>query len=696
MTTSSPGDDGAVVRASRPNRDAWARRGRWAVAAMWVLAALPALWQLGLLLYAVSARVAYPYDLEWMEGGMLTHADRLAAGKPLYAAPSIDFIPYLYTPLYPAVLAGLGQVFGLSYGLGRAVSIVSLLGLVALMVRTIRREADSADRVPAAAGAALAAGLLAATYPWLEGWYDLVRGDTLFLTMVVGGLMLVRGAARSGARGGHGHAAVAALLLGSSFLCKQTGVLYVALGGALLLFRRWRLLPVYVAVSGLVGLGSTALFNHASAGWFWTYIYEIHQAHDFSTDRFYKSFSNILWKFPAMTMVIALALLAVAAAALVRRALPRSAAGVLMWSPVFAVSCLVGALGWGTQWAHFNAYMPAMATGALACGAALPALAGALAMLVPGRGSWLSRALPAAVALVLAMQLAMAHWNPRRFIPTDRDRAAGDALIDRLRGLRAGGDSDIYVPFHPWYARLAGQEQTYTHRMGILDVTYGGKWHVEGLHEALSQARFAAVVLDNRPPGSELPGLRQGYRLDDKLPATLAPRLYTGAKVVPASIWVPIASPVPAGATVLFDFEDGASFAERGWQSEGTAFGGRPVARALPGQGDVLGYRGRYFVNSMHGGDRSVGRLASRPFVISGPRLGFRLSGGMDPGLRVELHTGGQAVRTAGNERASERMRAHEWDVSELMGQQATLVLIDEVPGSWGHLCVDDFVMWER
>ncbi|MBA3503924.1 MAG: hypothetical protein H0T65_26425, partial [Deltaproteobacteria bacterium] len=63
----------------------------------WVLVALPALYQLVLLATAIAGRVGYPYDLEWMEGGMLHHALRIKNGEGIYVPPSIDFIPYLYT-----------------------------------------------------------------------------------------------------------------------------------------------------------------------------------------------------------------------------------------------------------------------------------------------------------------------------------------------------------------------------------------------------------------------------------------------------------------------------------------------------------------------------------------------------------------------------------------------------------------------
>src|SRR5690349_9688035 len=84
-----------------------------------------------ILLYVFARRFTYPYDLEWMEGGMLAHALRLVEGRPIYAPPSVDFIPYLYTPGYPAVLFALSKIFPLGYALGRA---VSLFGFVAVVV----------------------------------------------------------------------------------------------------------------------------------------------------------------------------------------------------------------------------------------------------------------------------------------------------------------------------------------------------------------------------------------------------------------------------------------------------------------------------------------------------------------------------------------------------------------------------------
>src|SRR5262249_35012018 len=141
-----------------------------------------------------------------------------------------------------------------------------------------------------------------------------------------------------------------------------------------------------------------------------------------------------------------------------------------------------------------------------------------------------------------------------------------------------------------------------------------------------------------------------------------------------------IAEKPPIGARVLFDFERG-SFA--GWNVAGTAWGAHPESRALPGQGPVYRYGGRYFATSMHDGDGSIGRLESPPFPIDGARITFGLAGGIDPGLRAELWVDGKLVRTAAPSGASDSMHDVSWEVASLRGGTATLVFIDDATGPW-------------
>ncbi len=563
----------------RPGPEAMAR---WTPRLFWLLLLVPAVVQLALLATAIAGRLRYPYDLEWMEGGLLHHALRLQQGLPIYAAPSIDFIPYLYTPLYPALLALLGKPLGLGYALGRAVSAASLVGLAATAALQLGRRDGGADagggdrggsgssdgndvRAVGLLASVLAMGLFAAAYPLVEGWYDLVRADTLLLMMVTAPLAVLPRWARAG-EGWRGHArvAIAGVLLGLAFFCKQTAIFYVALGGAVVLVMAWRRVPAFVAGAGLVGLGGTWLLDRSSDGWFWIYISEIHRDHAFSMQRFWWSFRNILWqpvlpgmpKYPALgagiTVAVVVGLLVVAAHWWRHRAVPRPAQPLLLWSAAYAVSTLVGAIGWGTEFAHFNAYMPAFLHGALAAAAALPAIYacarafagspadgsatdGTRAARWPHARRWLPHAAALLPAALLAFTCWSARWNPRRFVPTAADAAAGHRLVERLRA----EPGEVWMPSHPWYLQLAGKPPL-VHRMGVKDVTHRKPRVVRGLDEALRTQRFSALLLDQRDLDLELPLLQQFYQRVEPLPAGDKPRVYTGAHVTPDAIWRPI------------------------------------------------------------------------------------------------------------------------------------------------------------
>jgi len=685
----------APVYGSGPNR---ASR-QWIALLAWALLALPALYQLFLLVTAIIGRVGYPYDLEWMEGGLLHHALRLQNGHGIYSPPSIEFIPYLYTPLYPAVLATLGKLFGITYALGRAISVLSLVGIAVVAFTSIAGSRhDHVARGPALVGALLGLGLFAAAYPYMEGWYDLVRADSLFLFIVTAGLAAAaHWPSEDDAVLGHARTAAIAVILTLGFFTKQTGIFYVGLGGAIVLLLDWRKAVTFVAVAGALGLGATAVMNAATDGWFWSYISKIHRAHDFNPDRFWKSFSNILGHFWPLTFVVIVTLGVVLYTWLrppkegEARALPRQTRPFLLWTAAFVVSTLVGAVGWGTEFAHFNAYMPAFLHGGLAAGAALPALAACVAILWGDRREpQLARhAAPAIAAIAIGVSLLSARWRPDHFIPSANDAVAGDLLVAHLKSI----EGEVWMPSHPWYLVLAGKNP-YVHRMGIKDVTTRQNRVVLGLDDALRGHAFAAIIFDDRDLFSELPMIRQYYRPGVRLPSEEQPHVYTGAQVVPSSLWVPALPAIPPkGVRVVFDFEQATW---DGWTRSGPAWGDGPTAEPLAGQGLVAGATGQRFASSMHGGDAATGRMTSPSFKLEGSKISMKLGGGSDSTkLRVELWVEGAIARTASTPLPDgDQLRTVSWDISELDGKTATIVLVDDATARGGHLDVDDVWLW--
>lgn len=155
-----------------------------------------------------------------------------------------------------------------------------------------------------------------------------------------------------------------------------------------------------------------------------------------------------------------------------------------------------------------------------------------------------------------------------------------------------------------------------------------------------------------------------------------------------------------AGATraaddlLLADFE-GDTYAP--WTVAGEAFGAAPARGSLPGQMKVEGFRGKGLANSFFQGDNTTGSLTSPEFRIQRKFIAFLIGGGMnEEKLSLQLLVDGRVVRraTGPNEKpgGSEMLAAESWDVAEFAGKTATLRIVDDAKGSWGHLNVDHIV----
>ena len=482
------------------------------------LALLVAAAQLGVLAWLFARRLTYSYDLEWMEGGMLCHAQRILDGKPVYAPPSLDFIPYLYTPLYPALLAALAKLTGgIGYLSARVVSVGGFLGALWLGGRFALRAGGSR----AAAFAAMA--LPAAAFATTGAWYDLARPDSLWLFLVTAALLVLYSAARipegEARRGGprsHAFTALAALLMVAAFLCKQTASPFLIAGGVALLALDWRLVPTYVVVLAVAGLGSLWWLNHTSDGWFWTYVFKLHQSHLFYAKRAFV-------ETPLHLAVLDGPALIVVPWALWRRRSPAVIYAAFLGACGVAVACV----SFGTQWAFDNAFIPGVFFPALAMGAAGGALVSSR------KGELTPRLRPVVVYALLAASLALHPFDPRRFVPTARDRAAGKSLVERLRA----APGEVLIPFHPFYAQLAGK-RTFLHRMGVMDIQAAGLWPPRGLAEATRAHRFALAVFDDRIDGNWFlwPEMQREYRVNERIGG---PHTVSGAPTVPTYVLVP-------------------------------------------------------------------------------------------------------------------------------------------------------------
>ncbi|MCA9543558.1 MAG: glycosyltransferase family 39 protein, partial [Myxococcales bacterium] len=619
-----------------------------------------------------------------------------------------DFVPFFYTPGYPALLALLAKLgFGLSFGLARGVSILGTAITLGLLFRIGQREAGWRY-------GALAAGIYAALFRTNGAFYDLARPDAVFMAILVGAVYVAR------YRPSLWGAAAAGALFALGFFTKQTVSVFVpATALALFLERGWR--PAALLTGVAVGLSAAGIWalNRAHDGWFWTYIFQGHQGHLFYWKNILMEYwRDVLFLAPALLLVpllwfghrVPVRILSILLAAhwtyaFVFRArtldyvphmyyrelwyeaprwqilVPPALIAVLLaahrwrnpvgrltirtqpfWLLMFVAGAGASGLNHSTQWAYSNCFMLLSAFGAILIALASRDLMEGTSASRPRWG--------ALVPAALLVQFVAWAYSPAVQTPDDGDRQA----LARLHARLAQVDGKVFFPAHPFTA-YQRDGVVHVHQMGIQDVAFM-KGGVKDLAPRLRQGEWGAVVVDEQ---NRVPGVMGPYYLAERLhyPTAQALRTRTGFLVRPAELWVrQDPAPRPLGPGVSANFEDGAWV---GWRTEGAAFG------ASPSKARRHGMQGHALAQAQ---GPAQGRLISDPVPAEGAALSLLVGGrGGRTGLRVRQ---GDAVI------AQWPHRSHRGDLTRVrlalpaaaMGQPVTLELYDDDPK--GDLWVDD------
>lgn len=462
---------------------------------------------LGLLGMTASARLGYPYDLEWMEGGMLLHVLRVVNGEGLYVTPSSDFIPFIYPPLYHWVLAALSPLTGVDYLSGRVVSLVGILAGASALVAAIRQEGGSW-----LLGAGVAAAFLT-TYDETGAFFDLVRIDGLLLALLGWSLVAVRG----------GWVRTGGLLLVLAFATKHNAAifglpaliwLWRTQGRATALrFAAWSVLPALAFTAGMLFEGD---------GLFLTYLLGVPAGHPFVFGRFLPGTPMELAKALPVPLVFAVV------GGLVGWRARTDGTRYWLWQGGLAI--VFSAVMRGHHGGFLNVLIPGM--WALSLWGGLGVIA-------------LRRKSPHAfvvglTSLVLWTQVWFGKWNPQRYHPTPQDIEAGQRVVAAI----AEVDGEVLAPWQPWLAVQAGKEPA-LHLIGLWDIDHD--WgplveHVEAIEGDMAAQRWGGVMVANDKLGF---GLKEHYRRGPTIkPAgnLLMPK--TGWRVRPARIYLPKARPV--------------------------------------------------------------------------------------------------------------------------------------------------------
>jgi hypothetical protein len=458
--------------------------------------------------------------------------------------------------------------------------------------------------------------------------------------------------------------AAVGLLLTLAFFAKQTAAVYGPLL-ALMLWRRQRRAAVSMVATGALATAvALALLQWSTDGQYWTETIRVMAGHAWLKDLAVSATAR-LWVFiPYALVVPPLWLIAW------RKRWLRSRSA--LWVGMFLVALPASVAASAKAAAHVNNLMMAVV------------LAGPVTIMIAldvARGLRRTRWHSVAIALGVAlMGWCTFDWPMRfaRYIPSPADwRAAAsvNAVIASLPG-------DVVMPEHPFIPVRHGKgidqpiTQAYSDHMTLtgfaplacFDATQAS-WAVLGTAPTPLVSGLVARQFELERSVGRAPNMRSGYRTRPRIVLRRRP------------------SHQRQRAHTLFDFEDQSY---RGWTREGDAFV-TPLATTRA----VLGTGGGHFASSWHRerGDAAQGRLTSPPFRIDRDYLGLTVGGG-GSGVRVELWVGGKRVHLALG-RDSFVMIPYIWDVRAHRGQLAELHVIDVSPHPWGHIHLDDVVMFD-
>jgi 4-amino-4-deoxy-L-arabinose transferase-like glycosyltransferase len=395
--------------------------------------------------FVVAAfRVGYSFQLEWMEGGILDHIQRIMDGKPLFVEPSLDFVPFIYTPLYYYLSAAVSLFVGQGFFGPRIVSIVASSGCIALIFALVRRE--TRDTV----AGIVAAGLFAATYRAGGAWFDLARVDSLFVFFVLLAIYFLRSP-----RAMRSHI-LAAVFFGLAFFTKQVALIIAApiVISGILLNRRLGL--VLAGVFAFVVVGGSLVLNFVSDGWFSYYTFILPLGHELDFSSVYG-----FWIYDLAT-VLPVGILA--SAYFLRDRFEHGRNDFIFFFGVLA-GTVIGA--WFARihaGSYENTLIPAHAGFSIVSGMCFARMKKQLE-LISSQGR-LRRSI--FVYLFCIAQFVLMSYDPTEQIPTNSDREAGETVVKRLVKV----EGRVLVPRHGYLGELAGKTGT-AHEMAMNDVLRG-------------------------------------------------------------------------------------------------------------------------------------------------------------------------------------------------------------------------------
>lgn len=423
--------------------------------------------------------MSYPFELEWMEGGQLDHVVRILNGQQIYVAPSLEFIPYIYTPLYNYLAAAISLITGVGFFPLRLISFISTLGIFVYLYMLLKKITGSKYI------GVVSAGIYAASFKVCGQWYDTGRVDSLFLFLFLASMYyLITGLEN------RKYYLISGILAGLSFLTKQSVIFMILPVLIYFIVKKDKKGWIYFIGFSILTLLVSIYFNVITNGWYWFWNFGLPATHHWNYKYIYAFWLNDLMEPLGISMAFGLI-------GFVFLYYKKNNFLLLLLT---VIGCLVDSwllrLHYG---GYLNAIMPAVLSISIAAPIGLYYFSENAK--VDSVKSWETNRL--LVYLLILVQFIVLNYNPLQAIPTSKDLEGGKKFLKEISKFKG----DIFVPCHSFIPTYSGKKSM-AHAVVIHDLLISNSsLKVKLLNEIkdnFKNKRYEAVILNSEWEMEEL------------------------------------------------------------------------------------------------------------------------------------------------------------------------------------------------
>jgi len=440
-----------------------------AIAVARVLAAVFLAAMAGVVLYVVAARFSFPGEREWMAGSIIDHVERVREGRPIYAAPSGDWIPFIYTPGYYWVCAALARVMPLVAAC-RVVAIASS-AIAAICTYFLAKNAGATRYL-----AALSPLLFVGAFGYVCAWYDVERADTLLVALLaIAAIVLQRWTSL-------GTTAVSGAIVGLALFVKQPASTFVVVVPAVLALGERPRRAIAFTAGALVGIVPLFAWLQATTkGWFSFYCFTLPSAHGMAA----KYITMFFVADTSKALVLTIATIGAFAwlASIVRARVSRREVDAPPAKLVLAAFLAAGFVASAASRLHVGGWPNVLLFWTTFAVPSVTALAARLESLG-------SKTVTCATLGAIVLQAGAFVTDPNDAVPDGAALKATRAVEARVASLEEDGDVVMMGRGHVTHAR-------HPHINALVDLMRAGHPPPADFTDAIAKRSYAAIVLND-------------------------------------------------------------------------------------------------------------------------------------------------------------------------------------------------------